>query len=181
MLTRRITLRLRVMAGAVAITLIALTAFDFAAVSTMRGYLVRSTSADLQQALITTAPQLDVLLPAALSKTAKGHPAFVRAVVGEYSVVYRQLNGRGVVLQYGAGLSATALAAGQIARVQVPVTAVTYNTTLPRALVAARRAPGGELLAGTSLDQVNQTMGRIVLILVAAPWPAPDRGDGRAG
>ncbi len=167
MLTRPITLRLRVMAGAVAITLIALAAFDFAAVSTMRGYLVRSTSADLQQALITTAPQLDALIPAATYKSAKGRPAFVRAVVGEYSVIYRQPNGRGVVLQSGAGLSAAALAASQFAHVQVPVTAaVTFNATLPRALVAGRRAPGGELLAGTSLDQVNRTVGRIVLIVV---------------
>lgn len=171
MLSRRITLRLRVMAGAVAITLLALAAFDFAAVNTMRGYLLRSTSADLQQALQTTAPHLDALIPAATFPSPAGaavaRQLTVNYVVGEYSVVYRPVHGQRVILQYGATSAAMALAGWRYAHVGSQVTnAVTWTAVFPSALVAARRAPGGVLLAGTSLDQVNRTVGRIVVIVV---------------
>jgi len=171
MLTRRITLRLRVMAGAVVITLIALAAFDFAAVNTMRGYLLRSASADLQQALKTTAPQLNAVLPAATFRSAADLAASralsLRYVVGEYSVVYRPLHGQRVILQYGVAQSVLALEDWRIAHAGTPVTmGVTYTAVSPGALVVGQRAPGGVLLAGTSLDQVNRTVGRIVLIVV---------------
>jgi two-component system OmpR family sensor kinase len=155
------------MAGAVAITLIALAAFDFAAVSTMRGYLVRATSSNLQQALTTAAPQLTALLPAVAIRSATDRPLSVHSVVGEYSVVYRPVNGQWVILQNGADVSAVALVGSRLTHAQIPfTTAVTYTAVSPGALVAARRAPGGVLLAGASLDQVNRTVGRIVLIVV---------------
>ena len=176
MLTRRITLRLRVMAGAVAITLIALAAFDFAAVNTMRGYLLRSTSADLQQALKTTAPQLSAALPAAAFESAAleyafapgvGRPLPLHSVAGEYSVVYRPLHGQRVILQYGVAPSVLALENWRIAHAGTPVTmGVAFTTVSPAALVVGQRTPGGVLLASSSLDQVNRTVGRIVLIVV---------------
>ena len=173
MLTRRITLRLRVMAGAVVITLIALAAFDIAAVSTMRSYLLGTTRANLQQALTVTAPRLDVLLPAfSVSRMPNGAMA-ASYVIGEYSVVYRPAHGQRIVLQYGAGFGprnrlADQLAmAEEVAFTQVPGARIaTWTATSARALVAAQRTPGGVLVAGASLDQVNRTVGRIILIVV---------------
>lgn len=58
----RVQLRLKVMAGVVVVTLVALAAFDVGAVTTMRRYLLAQTDSKLQVALDSTAPRLDSLL-----------------------------------------------------------------------------------------------------------------------
>ena len=58
----RVQLRLKVMAGVVVVTLVALAAFDVAAVTTMRRYLLGQTDSSLQGALTLTEPRLDSLL-----------------------------------------------------------------------------------------------------------------------
>jgi len=58
----RVQLRLKVLAGVVVVTLVALAAFDVGAVTTMRRYLLAQTDGNLQVALDSTAPRLDSLL-----------------------------------------------------------------------------------------------------------------------
>jgi two-component system, OmpR family, sensor kinase len=60
-----VPLRLKVMAGVVAVTLLALAAFDVGAVITMRRYLLAQTDNSLQQALSVTLPQLKSLVSGA--------------------------------------------------------------------------------------------------------------------
>ncbi len=57
----RAQLRLRVMAGVVVITLAALAAFDIAAVTTMRRYLLGQTDSNLPVALTLTVPRLPAI------------------------------------------------------------------------------------------------------------------------
>ena len=72
----RAQLRLKVMAGVVVVTLVALVAFDVGAVTTMRRYLLAQTDNNLQGALTLTVPRLDaILLPAAAhARPAGGRP-----------------------------------------------------------------------------------------------------------
>jgi two-component system, OmpR family, sensor kinase len=60
---RRAQLRLRVMAGVVAVTLAALAAFDITAVTAMRAYLVNQTDHNLKVALTLTKLRLPMLVP----------------------------------------------------------------------------------------------------------------------
>ena len=60
----RAQLRLKVMAGVVVVTLVALVAFDVGAVTTMRRYLLSQTDSNLKVALTLTIPRLDTILPA---------------------------------------------------------------------------------------------------------------------
>src|SRR2546421_13004543 len=57
-------LRLKVMAGAVVVTLLPLVAFDVGAVATMRRYLLTQTDSNLQAALTLTLPRLAATLTA---------------------------------------------------------------------------------------------------------------------
>src|ERR1035438_5063777 len=58
----RAQLRLKVMAGVVVVTLVALVAFDIGAVTTMRRYLLAQTDNNLQVALTLTTPRLNAIL-----------------------------------------------------------------------------------------------------------------------
>ena len=60
----RAPLRLKVMAGVLAVTLVALVAFDVAAVTTVRRYLLSQTDNNLQGALTLTLPRLAGFLAA---------------------------------------------------------------------------------------------------------------------
>ena len=75
----RAQLRLKVMAGVVVVTLLALVAFDVGAVATMRRYLLTQTDSNLQGALTLTLPRL----AAALAFTTQVARAGNHAVPGE--------------------------------------------------------------------------------------------------
>src|SRR5215469_6958044 len=83
----RVQLRLKVMAGVVVVTLVALVAFDVAAVTTMRRYLLGQTDSNLQGALTLTEPRLDALLSGGVrpGRPGGGHatPAQFRPSPGE--------------------------------------------------------------------------------------------------
>src|ERR1700691_6655309 len=70
----RAQLRLKVMAGVVVVTLVALVAFDVGAVATMRRYLLAQTDNNLQVALTLTTPRLNGIL------SRPGHPGGPHAV-----------------------------------------------------------------------------------------------------
>ena len=68
-------LRLKVMAGVVVVTLVALVAFDVAAVTTMRRYLLSQTDNNLQGALTLTLPRLAAILTAGYARQPPGGTA----------------------------------------------------------------------------------------------------------
>src|SRR6201987_3818458 len=69
----RAQLRVKVMAGVVVVTLLALVAFDVGAVTTMRRYLLAQTDGNLQGALTLTLPRLAAAL-AFPSRAARATP-----------------------------------------------------------------------------------------------------------
>ena len=76
----RAQLRLKVMAGVVVVTLLALVAFDVGAVATMRRYLLTQTDSNLQGALTLTLPRLAAAL-ASTSQVARANSHAVPAQV----------------------------------------------------------------------------------------------------
>ena len=74
----RAQLRLRVMAGVVVVTLLALVAFDVGAVTTVRRYLLTQTDSNLHGALTLTLPRLAAAL-AATSRAGQVHSHAVPA------------------------------------------------------------------------------------------------------
>ena len=71
---RRAQLRTRVLAGVLAVTVLALVAFDFAAVGALRRYLLGHTDAQLQSVLGLYRP-MTITAPSGASWTFKGQPA----------------------------------------------------------------------------------------------------------
>src|SRR6184192_4245616 len=110
----RSTLRLRALVAAVSVTLVALAAFDFAAVTALRSYLMNQTDTTLHTAARLNASRLAGFSPAKLQEAvtlqpnsgAPGGPSIVELtapvnqfMVGQYSVIYWPDNGgRGLAL-----------------------------------------------------------------------------------
>ena len=187
----RAQLRFRVLAGVVSVILIALAAFDIAAVTALRGYLVDQTDTALRSVSSVTAPRLPLLLvhnqsgspgesvpmPASTevgpnSANALGsapEEVLDRSVAGDYNVVFLPMKGQNVVLEVapGPGLS------------QLPPMVL---VALRRAATGARTvaAPGGQgllrlqttkvaagtLVVAASMDQVDRTVGQARLIIL---------------
>ena len=91
---RRAQLRTRVLASVVSITLIALAAFDVAAVTALRGYLLGQADSQLQAVLNPIeGPRLPILL-----REVVGPPRV--HLVGEYYIAFVPGHGHAVILEY---------------------------------------------------------------------------------
>jgi two-component system, OmpR family, sensor kinase len=184
---RRPQLRTRVLAGVLLITVVALVAFDAAAVTALRRYLLTQTDSRLQTVLSLYRP-VQVRMRSQLPKAAAvpgAHrlpPAQVRVnwmiagprvrlsppVLAQYYVGFVSVHGqRGFVVgnprlvpQLPPGLQVHA--AGPRAQT---VTSVGGATQL-RLRVMPVPASAGALVAATSLAAVNSTVGRLELILI---------------
>jgi two-component system, OmpR family, sensor kinase len=179
-------LRIKVMAGVVVVTLVALVAFDLGAVTTVRRYLLAQTDSNLRGALTLTLPQLTKILahlhPSAVSGrgprpsraqfTAGSFGNYkVPALAGAYDMVFLPFRGQQTTLQVaanggGPGPSWTLSArAAQVAAKPGPhVLAGPEGQTGIRVLSLA--VPGGSLVAGTSLGQVDETIVQVELIVI---------------
>jgi len=178
----RVPLRLKVMAGVVVVTLVALAAFDIGAVTTMRRYLLGQTDSNLQGALTLTAPRLGALLSGGIHR---GRPAgsqvapaqfrppasaTVPALPGAFDMVFLPLRGAEVTLQVatnsGAGQTSWSLSPTAIEAALKPGA---HTVSGPRGQILLRirslRVSGGSLVAGTSLDQVTTTIDQVELIV----------------
>src|SRR2546427_5349051 len=113
----RAQLRLRVMAGVVVVTLLALVAFDVGAVATMRRYLLTQTDSNLQGALTLTLPRLAATL--ALTNQAARASSHVMpgevvlpshfktpSLPGAFDMIFLPFRGKQVTLQVAANGSA---------------------------------------------------------------------------
>jgi two-component system, OmpR family, sensor kinase len=177
----RAQLRLKVMAGVVVVTLVALVAFDVGAVATMRRYLLAQTDSNLQGALTLTRPQLATILAHIAQAEGRGPHAVpaqfhtVRpesafpALAGAYDMVFLPFGGRQTILQVAANggtvrpswtLSPTA---AKLAAQPGPHVIAAGATEIR---VLSLPVPGGSLVAGTSLDQVYETIVRVELIVI---------------
>jgi two-component system OmpR family sensor kinase len=176
-------LRLKVMAGVVVVTLLALTVFDVGVVITMRRYLILQTDRNLQVALTLTKPTLGSLIsegiprpprqsPHARLQTTRGiTPANFKmpALPGDFDIALVPARGPTVVLEIGTG------AAGAHSLVMMrpamdmllgrrgPHTVLIGNSGSFRVLSA--RVSAGFLIVGTSLEQVTKTSDQIGLIV----------------
>jgi len=181
----RAQLRLKAMAGVVAVTLVALIAFDVTAVTVMRGYLLNQTDENLRVALKLTRMQLHALVPGYPPKQVEAAQA-VRVVQpgariptgvpfkrppwmpGEFDIAFLPAGGERIALQVGAIPGVKLLVPGNIARFAAepgPHTVVSPNGGAQMRVEGVSVA-GGSLVVGASLDQVNKTMGQFELIVI---------------
>ncbi len=179
----RAQLRLRVMAGVVVVTLVALVAFDVGAVTTMRRYLLAQTDGNLQGALTLTVPRLGAILSAGSSPGHPGRPHAVPApagpplrfhilaLPGAFDMVFLPFRGGPVTLQVAANggtgdYSWTPLSphAAKVAVKPGPHTLVSANGRT-QIRIQSLRVFGGSLVAGTSLDQVTKTIDQVEAIV----------------
>jgi two-component system, OmpR family, sensor kinase len=180
----RTQLRLKVMAGVVVVTLVALVAFDLAAVTTVRRDLLSQTDNNLQGALTLTLPRLAAILgaesqvnraPSPHARPTQVPPGSLNITIptlpGAYDIAFLPFRGRQTTLQVAANggtggpnwiLSPTA--AKIAARPGVHILAGANGR--PQIRVLSLRAPGGALIAGTNLDQVDETIVQVELIVI---------------
>ena len=179
----RAQLRLKVMAGVVVVTLLALVAFDVGAVATMRRYLLTQTDSNLQGALTLTLPRLAATL-AATAQAARGnsHPvpaqvmlpshAKPAALPGAFDMTFLPFHGQQVTLQVAANGGTGGYhwflspSAAKVAARPGPHTLIGPNGG-NQIRVQSLRAAGGSLVAGTSLDQVTRTIDKIEVIVTS--------------
>jgi two-component system OmpR family sensor kinase len=183
----RAQLRLKVMAGVVAVTLVALVAFDIAAVAVMRRDLIRQTDANLEGALMLTVPRLPKILamPSSGAVVNRWRPASgsavrpvptsgkgsIVAVPGAYDMFFLPSGGTQVTLQVGAGGVGGAAwhpssDSAQVALKPGPHTLVGKQGAMPIRAESVH-VKGGVLVAGTSLDQVDSTIDQVELTVTS--------------
>jgi two-component system OmpR family sensor kinase len=169
LLSRRLHVRLRVkvMAGVVVVTLIALAAFDVGVVTTMRRYLLTQTDNNLHLALTLTELRLHSLLPEGV--VAPGSPpALNPALSGNFEIAFVPWRGPVVILEMGAttvdGTSFIIVSPGYVRSLAQPGP---HTGMIDGALfrILSARVTGGWLVVGSSLDQVMQTTSQFEAIV----------------
>ena len=180
---RRAKLRTRVLLGVLAVTLVALAAFDVAAVTALRGYLFHQTDVQLSQvlSLYRVLPAGARGLPAASGRPRptpprRTHGRVTRVISGPRGVLPRplgrfdvaSLSGGSVISIRGGGLlpqlSRSQIAA--LARTRQAETVPSRGGVGPVRILAETFPAYGTVYATTSLDEVTQTVGRLELILI---------------
>jgi two-component system OmpR family sensor kinase len=171
-------LRTRILAGVVLITLVALAAFDIAAISALRGYLLNQTDTRLQNEVQGwQGPALGAGLRAD-SRFVKGKKVASRPYPGPYWISFVPQHGKYVVfegpgglkLKLPAKLNVLAPSRNAVHSFVGTVTSVNGHAQYRIAAVAARGGPHfgpGSLVAAENLTDVNGTVGSIALIVVA--------------
>jgi two-component system, OmpR family, sensor kinase len=183
-LARRRSLRLRVLAGVLLVTLVALTAFDLAAVSELRRYLYTQTDAQLANVLSLYKPYEGAQLPGhaqgnfvrrgrVVKVSAKGPPVgiigphfLLRPAFDQYFVAFLARGKRRLIVEGNPDLRPTLpLTAAKLLRERHPETVTSANGRDQLRLRAARLG-NGTLLVTTSLAGVHKTLDRLAIILI---------------
>jgi two-component system, OmpR family, sensor kinase len=180
-LPRRAKLRTRVLLGVLAVTLIALVAFDVAAVTALRGYLIGQTDQQLQEVLSlyrvlpVTGPVGTIHRPLHVSwirsrptqKVITGPTARLPAPLGQFEVV--TVSGRRPVMSIMGGRELAPQIPPNLAGLAMNRHAVTVPSRHGNAQLRlmAVSFPGlGLVYATTSLANLNRTVGQLELILI---------------
>ena len=187
----RSRLRLRALIAAVSVVLVALVAFDFAAITALSSYLMNQTDTTLHTAARLNASRLAGISAAKLQQEvtpgpnspAPGGQSIVdltapvnQFMVGQYSVVYWPDNGaRGLALAFNVAVLSTMSQETYDFAIPADLRALAADGGAQTAMAAdgsgqvrtvAAPAPGGILVVGTSLNDVNNTVDRMRLILL---------------
>jgi two-component system, OmpR family, sensor kinase len=190
---RRIQLRTRVLAGVVSITVIALVAFDVAAITALHRYLVSQTDAQLHSVVRLSEPlQLEEVfsgqpvpgrtkiskIPPA-QRVAARHIAVVGPhlvlplALGQYFVVLAPSHGTKLIV--GGNPTLQPRLPAQVAALHALVesrrndanwTVTSVNGKVPLRLQAVVAGRVGTLVVATSLGSVNKTVRQVELILI---------------
>jgi two-component system OmpR family sensor kinase len=179
-LVRRPSLRLRVLAGVLLVTVAVLSAFDLTAVAGLRRYLYNQTDSQLSNVLSLYKPyQIDAVEPRPAARKphyVKAPPNFIwqTRIVGphlfvrpplfeQFFVAYLE---RGKLrLVVGGNEDLQPVFAPALAEVRHAETVTSSNGHAQLRLRAVRLA-GGTLVVTTSLAGVHKTLGRLELLLV---------------
>jgi two-component system, OmpR family, sensor kinase len=171
-------LRLKVMAGVVAVTLLALSAFDVGVVITTRRYLTTQTDDSLHVALTVTGPTLNSLLadgfphppPRPAGQTAQTSLGRFPAFPGAFDIAFVPVHGPVALLEIGTGPASArrfVLMPPNVVRLldrPGPHT-VAVDKSGPVYRVLSARVNGGSLIVGTSLNEVMRTANQVELIV----------------
>ena len=173
-------LRLKVMAGVVAVTLLALTAFDVGVVITTRSYLLTQTDNNLHVALSVTKPTLKSLLAEGFPPP-PGHPPrgtrpmrasqapVFPAFPGDFDIAF--MPSRGPVSPLETGMTSASTRNWVMMPAVVELLSHPGLHTLPIAgtglvfRVLSARVNGGYLVVGANLNQVMKTADQVELIV----------------
>jgi hypothetical protein len=208
-------LRLKVMAGVVVVTLLALTAFDVGVVITMRRYLVLQTDRNLQVAFTVIRPTLSSVSEGLARPTRQSPytrrnetigvapaPFKIPALPGDFDIAFVPARGPTVMLELGttpAGVHRFVMMRPRMNKLLADpgLHTVLVGKAGPFRVLSAR-VKGGDLVVGTSLDEVTRTTDQIglivtlgsvaVLLLIglgvfvegcgrSRPWPARPTGS----
>ena len=181
---RRPQLRTRVLAGVLAVTVIALAAFDIAAITGLRRYLVSHTDARLGTVLSLYRP-LDVPVRAVAVRAPPGGSPVIQKIViagprlqlpgilGQYNVAFVPGPGQVRTFVKGPPDLVPRLPAGLpvLASDHRALTVTSRNGRIQLRLRAVHEG-GGFLVAAASLSDVNSTMGQLELIVIVGSLAA---------
>jgi two-component system, OmpR family, sensor kinase len=169
----RTQLRTRVLVGVLAVTLAALASFGYAAVTTLDQYLLGSTSTNLKNVFTQYERLVDVNQVGNAGGSGVAPGTSIPPFLDEYYVRLTTFRGQTNNLVGGdpdlvpsLPGDLTSLAARHGAQ---SVMSVNGKTEL---LLMAASGPGGTLIATTSLESVNSTMGRLTVIVIVGTLAA---------
>jgi two-component system, OmpR family, sensor kinase len=185
----RIQLRTRVLAGVLAVTIVALVAFDVAAVKALRGYLLNKTDSQLEQVLglyrpLVVPPQVIMGRPQAIAvnragpvwKAVANASAASAAIVGPRAELPRGLieyrvasvSGQSWRVLVGGGPNLAPRIRGDLpllAAEKRAQTVISYDGD-GQLLLRAARVDNATIVATTSLNSVSRTVSQLRLILI---------------
>jgi len=161
---RRLQLRTRVLAGVLAVTVVAFVAFDAVAVAELRRYLIHRVDSTLETVLNLSSPHLDRLF----YEAGTGRPTLaLRLGLGSYNyLAFVPDHGSTVVFDAEPGVAPELpadlhrLAASQ----QAQTVAAKHGSGQLR--LRARSVSGGTLVVTASLQEVNRTVGQLLIIVI---------------
>jgi two-component system OmpR family sensor kinase len=161
---RRLRLRARLLAGVLSITLLAFVAVDVVAATELRRYLLARTDTALRVILELAQPRVDRLL--ARADAGQQFPR-LQHNLGGYYLAFVTDRGVTVLLPADPGLAPQLPADPAVLASGQPET-VPSGDGHERLRLRALPVEGGELVAATSLEQVDQTVRRLQMIIIAA-------------
>ena len=165
-LAARTQLRMRVMAGVVAVTLAALAVFDLTAVTTMHNYLYAQTRSQLDAVVQQARGELPALI-SATSRSPGGIEGLLPVTTGQFDIAWLPAGGRPIVTEIALNGGAT-IGTFSSAITRTVTKPGVYTTPIAGQMTRLDRirVSGGSIVAGTTLTQVKNTLARIELIVM---------------
>jgi two-component system OmpR family sensor kinase len=177
-----VPLRLKVMAGVVVVTLLALAAFDAGVAITMRRYLLDQTDNNLHITLTVTEPTLNSLVSRRYPQPAPHRPRGIgprrplgpsrpnSPALGGFDIAFLPSRGTAVMLEVDTTAGVThrflPLPPALAKRLAQPGPhTVPIGNSGPLFRILSARVAGGSLVVGTSLGQVTKTTDQVEAIV----------------